>query len=201
MGLDFTVRPVKNLQLKTSFLLDDMVISKIGTGYWSNKTAFNVAVLTALPGGIDLGMEYARVEPYTYTHFNNQNSYTSDSSLIGSVLLPNSDKTSLVCNWWFGGRYPLKLSLGYTRHGDNVLDKTTGKVIKDVGGDPNYGFVFGDSQTVTFLDGVRNDYLSADISTNYEIIRGFSVGLFYQYLVNNEKSEHRFRINFNLGDF
>ncbi|MEI6091199.1 MAG: hypothetical protein WCR42_12155 [bacterium] len=201
MGLDFTIRPIKNIQIKSSFLLDDMVISEIGTGYWSNKTAFNLAVLTALPCGIDLGMEYARVEPYTFTHFNNQNSYTSDSSMIGSILLPNSDKTSIVCNWWFGGRYPLKMALGYIRHGDNEVDKTTGKVLRNVGGDPNYGHVFGDSETVTFLDGVRRDYISAELSSNYEIVRGINIGLYYQFLVNNEESEHRFRINFNLGDF
>ncbi len=201
MGLDFTIRPVNNLQLKSSFLLDDMVISRIGTGYWSNKTAFNFAVLAALPGGIDLGVEYARVEPYTYSHFNNQNSYTSDSSMIGSILLPNSDKSSLVCNWWFGGRYPLKLILGYIRHGDNIVDKVTGKVIKNVGGDPNYGFIYGDPEEVTFLDGNRKEYLSTEISTNFEVVRGFNIGCYYQYLFNNETAEHRFRINFNLGDF
>lgn len=201
MGLDFTIRPIKNLQIKSSFLLDDMVFSEIGTGYWSNKTAFNFAVLTALPGGMDLGVEYARVEPYTYTHFNNQNSYTTDSSMIGSVLLPNSDKTSLVCNWWFGGRYPLKLIMSYNRHGENVIDKITGKVLRNVGGDPNYGFVYGDAEKVTFLDGVRRDYISAELSTNYEIVRGINIGLYYQYLVNNDLSEHRFKVNFNLGDF
>jgi len=201
MGFDFTVRPVKNIQLKSSFLLDDMVLSKIGTGYWSNKTAVNFAVLTALPGGIDLGVEYAKVEPYTFTHFNNQNSYTSDSALIGSVLLPNSDKTSLVCDWWFGGRYPLKLVLGYTRHGDNVIDKATGKVLRDVGGDPNYGFKNEDSQTVTFLDGVRNDYISAELSSCYELVRGIRIGLDYQFIIKNEQFENRIRLNFNLGDF
>jgi hypothetical protein len=201
MGFDFTIRPIKNLQIKSSFLLDDIVISEIGTDYWSNKTAFNFAVLTALPGGIDLGLEYARVEPYTYSHFNNQNSYTSDSSMIGSVLLPNSDKTSFVCNWWFGGRYPLKINLGYIRHGDNVVDKATGKVTKNVGGDPNDGFVYGDSYTVTFLDGIRKEYLSAEISTNYEVIRGFNIGFYYQYMVGTELAEHKFRINFNIGDF
>ena len=62
MGFDFTVRPMKNLILKGAYLLDDLIFSKIGTDYWSNKSAFSFGGMYALPA-MNVAIEYARVQP------------------------------------------------------------------------------------------------------------------------------------------
>ena len=83
----------------------------IGKNYWGNKSAFNIGAMAALAGGFDAGIEYSRIEPYTYSHFNRQNSMTNDGFLFSTYLMPNSDKYSLFMDWWWGNRYPLELEI------------------------------------------------------------------------------------------
>jgi hypothetical protein len=202
MGIDITIRPMKNLSLKGSFLLDDLVFSEIGTDYWSNKTAWNIAAITTLNCGIDVGIEYSKIDPFTYTHFNNQNSYTNDSAMIGNDLLPNSDRATLLINYWYGQRYPIQLNLSYTRHGENVYDDE-GTLIENVGGNPNLGHDGMNAWDAPFLAGTRNDYISTDISTSFEISRGLSIGAMYRYnyFVDKSNDDHVFRIFFKLNEF
>jgi hypothetical protein len=200
MGGDLTLRPLAGLQLKASYLLDDVVFSEIGKSYWSNKSAWNAAVIASLPGAIDLGIEYSRIEPYTFSHFNQKNSVTSDSLIVGSYLLPNSDETSILMQWWWGGRYPLEARLSYMRHGKNIYD-TNGNLIKNVGGDPLLVRRSEDPFTVSFLDGEREDIFSASIQTGWEIIRGFNLHGIYTYRNIDGVSYNSIRVLFRFEDF
>lgn len=175
MGFDFTIRPIDNLQIKASYLLDDLVFNEIGTGYWSNKAAWNIAILTSFIDGFELGAEYTRIEPYTFSHYNYQNSYTNDGRLYGSIIPPNSDLTSLVLKYWWGERYPLKLTITNFRHGENILDQS-GNLVTNVGSDPFKVFVWGrDKFNVTFLEGNQINEISTKFSFAYEFIRNFTV--------------------------
>ncbi|OGU60185.1 MAG: hypothetical protein A2X64_02960 [Ignavibacteria bacterium GWF2_33_9] len=207
MGMDFVIRPIRNLQIKSSFLLDDIIMEKIGTGYWSNKTAFNIAAITSLEFNTDIGVEYARVEPYTYTHFNHQNAYTNDSMMLGSFLLPNSEQYGLLMQYWWGQKFPLKFKLTYTRHGENIYDPS-GNLIRNVGGDPRWGFRFenpdtgfqGDSPTVKFLDGNLIQTLAAEINFGYEVINNLALFLNYRYANCGCSDEHNFRFFVQLNE-
>ena len=201
MGMDLTLRPLDGLQFKATYLLDDIIISEIGNDYWSNKSAWNVGLTYALPGlGADLNFEYARVEPYTFSHFQYQNSMTNDSALYGSYLLPNSDETSLGLNWWYGGRYPLSIRCSYMRHGKNIYDEE-GNVIKNVGADPLLAKRSEDSMKATFLDGDRTNVFSFEIKSGWEIITDFNIQL--AYTLRNIDSEvfHYGRVIFRFEDF
>ncbi len=188
MGITATVRPIKHLQIKTSWFLDDIQFSKIGTGYWGNKTAWNIAGLTSIINNLDCGIEYSRVEPYTYTHFNSQNSNTNDSILFSSMLLPNSDRWSLVFQYWFGHRYPIKLSMNYTRHGANIYDSDN-NLIFNAGADPLQSIRWAeDSDTIEFLSGDLHKIFSVELSVGLEIIRGFNLYLTYYYQKNNNSN-------------
>ncbi len=208
MGLDFTIRPIRKIQIKSSFLLDDIIIEKIGEGFWSNKTAFNAGITTSHIKNLDLGFEYARVEPYTFSHFNYQNSVTNDSLQIGSFIPPNSEEWSIAANWWFGGRYPLRISFSYLRHGDNIYD-ADGKLLKNVGGDVRYARrnadpgagIAGDSETVKFLDGNLSKVFRVYLTCGIELWRGFN--LHGQYLFSNDgrNDSHKFVLTFRFDDF
>jgi len=202
MGFDATIRPFKNIELRSTLMLDDYNFSEIGKGYWSNKIAYNVAALYSLPFNIDIGAEYARVEPYTFSHFNYQNSYTNDSVLIGSILQPNSEQYSLLFQYWWGNRYPLLVSINYTRHGANVYD-STGNMIKNVGGDPNItrrdpdpatGFAGDPYYGVKFLDGNMQETLSLNVNFTMEIIRNLNISAIYNLQMRNDIANHFFRI-------
>ncbi|HPD33854.1 MAG TPA: hypothetical protein PKV40_05890 [Candidatus Kapabacteria bacterium] len=202
MGFDATLRPLKNIELRSTLLLDDYNFSEIGKGYWSNKIAYNIAAIYSLPFNLDIGAEYARVEPYTFSHFNYQNSYTNDSILIGSILQPNSEQYSILFQYWWGNRYPLQLSINYTRHGANVYD-STGKLIKNVGGDPNItrrdpdpaiGFPGDPYYGVKFLDGNLQETLSLKVNFTMEIIRNLNISAVYNLQVQKDNTNHYFRI-------
>lgn len=201
MGLDWKIRPVQGLQIVGSFLLDDIIFSEIGTGYWSNKFAYNFGLSYSGLFGF-LGVEYARVEPYTYSHFNPQNSYTNDRLLIGSYIYPNSDMLSLVYRFYFlGNRYPWYIRLGYERHGENIYDEN-GELIYNVGSDPLQTRRPEDNYYVTFLDGNRMDAAIVQLNFAYEIIRNFKLELltFFKFQENG-LSYSNFRLIFSFRDF
>jgi hypothetical protein len=206
MGMQFVIRPVNNLQIKSSFLLDDIIFEKIGTGYWSNKTAFNIAAISSLDFNTDVGIEYSRVEPYTYSHFNYQTSYTNDSLLLGSYLLPNSEQYGLLLQYWWGEKFPVKFKLTYTQHGENITDPN-GKLIRNVGGDPRWALRFpdpktgfdGDSYQVKFLDGKLIRTVAAELNFGYEIFTNLYAFLNYKYSNCGCSQDHylRFLLTFN----
>lgn len=201
MGISGVFRPMKNLQLKASWFLDDIIISKIGTGFWSNKTAWNIAGIVALPNNLDIGIEYTRVEPYTYSHFNPQNSNVNDSILFSSMISPNSDRLTALFQFWYGERYPLKLSINYTRHGANIYDES-GELIFNAGGDPLQSIRWGkDSEKVNFLDGNLEKIFAIELSAGIEIIRGFNIQFYYNFQRKNKENLNVGRIIFRFNDF
>ncbi len=201
MGIDLTVRVFDGMQIKGSYILDDIIFSSIGTGFWGNKAAMNIAALYSTPWALDFGFEYSRIEPYTFSHFNYQNSYTNDKMMFGSSLLPNSESFAMNFKYWYGGRYPLYLNLMWQRHGDNILD-SAGNIIKNVGGDPLQTINWvRDNSKVTFLDGILRNIFYIEFGSKYEIYRGFNLGLAILNKNLNGNSQLGARVNFSFEDF
>jgi hypothetical protein len=200
MGFDATLRPFDNFQLKGSFLLDDIIISEIGKGYWSNKTAWNIASTYSFDFPLDIGVEYARIEPYTYSHFNPLNTYSSDNGLLGSVMQPNSDMIGLLVNYWIGEKYPLTFKYMRKRHGQNVYKN--GELVENVGGDINQTIRPQDKYYgIKFLDGTLLESNIFGLSFGYEIIRNFNIKVDYAYESLNNKANNYFRFILSLEDF
>ncbi len=200
MGIDATIRLIKNVQIKGTFVLDDIIISEIGKEFWSNKTAWNISLLASLPYSIDLGIEYSRIEPYTFSHFDNQNSLTNDSIIYSSYLLPNSDEILTKINWWWGNRYPLSIIVSYSRHGENVYDEN-GYLVRNVGGNVLQSRRHQDSERVKFLDGNKNERWYFELSTGYEILRGLSLFGAIVLSKKNDDSNTRFKFSLRYWDF
>ncbi len=200
MGLDFTVRPFPGFQLKGAYLLDDIIIGKIGTGYWSNKSSWNLSGMASINHDIDFGVEYSRVEPYTYTHFNRENSYTNDGLMYGSIILPNSDAWIGHIRYWWTNRYPLEIKISFIRHGANLYDEE-GELLLNVGGDPLQTRRPEDSETVEFLDGDLQKQVALDLSMGYELTRALNVKFQYSYRPDGYDYKHLFKIIMRLYEF
>lgn len=200
MGLDATIRLAKNIQFKGTFLLDDIIFGEIGKGYWANKTALNAGFIFSLIDNMNFGIEYTRVEPYTFSHFRYQNSYTNDSVLYGSYLLPNSDEFAFMIQYWLGFRYPLKARLSYKQHGANIYSGD-GQLIKNVGSDPFVVRRPEDSFFVTFLDGKKYYITSFELEFGYEFIRNFSLQVKYLAQSINGDLKHLARLILRFEDF
>ncbi len=200
LGADFTIRPFHRLQLKGSFILDDIKFEEIGKKFWSNKTAWNLSAIYIFPFNLDFGLEYSRVEPYSFSHFDSVNSYTNDGFLLGTSLLPNSDELSILLNYWIGERYPITAKINYQRHGNNIYDKN-GNLVKNVGGDPFQTRRPLDSEKVNFLDGDLSETLFLELSAGYEIFRGLNFKILYKFNISGFEQADVFRISLNFEDF
>lgn len=200
MGIDATIRLFNYLQLKGTFVLDDIIFSEIGKDFWSNKTAWNISLLASMPFAIDLGLEYSRIEPYTFSHFNNQNSLTNDSVLYSSYLQPNSDEISAKVLWWWGSRYPFAINISYSRHGENIYDEF-GKLVRNVGGDVLQSRRHEDSDRVKFLDGNKIEKFNFEISTGYEIFRGLYIYSAISWFKVNDLSNLKIKLSLRYWDF
>ncbi len=204
MGFDVTLRPLSRLQFKGSFLLDDIIFSEIGNGFWSNKTAFNASVMYVSPWDFDIGFEYARVEPYTFSHFNYLNSMTNDSMVFAGSLPPNSDEFSVLLRLWpriyETMRYPVEISLNYRQHGRNIYDEND-SLIKNVGGDAMISRRLNDPEYVTFLDGDMQYTFLLSFNTGVEILRQFSAHLNYMLKSANSDISHYVRFTLRFEDF
>ncbi len=199
LGGDMTLRPFDRFQIKGSYLLDDLIFSKIGTGYWSNKSAWNIGFIYSFPYALDAAVEYSRVEPYTFTHFDSLNAQTNDRLNFGSYLLPNSDEIAMNLYWWWGNRYPVKLKISYQRHGANYLD-SAGNLV-NVGGDIFQTRRSNDPMNVKFLDGKRINTVNLYLEFAWEIIRGFNIHGIYHYSSLNGSAGNSFRFVFRYEDF
>lgn len=201
MGLSLEVTPFRNFQVAGTWMMEDMVFSEIGKGFWGNKTAWNIGCLYALDFPVDVGIEYTRIEPYMFTHFNNTNNRTNDGKLIGTYLKPNSDELAILLRSFWFGRYPISLRVSYQRHGDNVVDDS-GKVIRNVGGDFNVNYTNTSSYRVTFLDGIRNDLFKIDLAFGFEIIKNLNFQGYYSLRkYRSGPIEHFFKVVLRLYEF
>lgn len=191
MGLSFEVNPFNGIQILGSWMLEDLIFSEIGKGFWGNKTAWNIGASYSFTFPLDVGIEYTRIEPYMFTHFNNQNSRTSDGKLIGTSLQPNSDEISFFVRAFLFTRYPLTIRIGYVRHGANVVDDS-GRIVRNVGGDFDVNHSVTDSWIVSFLDGIRNDQFTFDFSYGINFLRNLNLRFFYQF--RKPKNQHAINI-------
>lgn len=215
LALDMTLRPWSGLQAKGNFIIDDMRIPELGKDWWANKFAWNIGVMIvpstmgwSVP--IDATLEYSRVEPYTFSHFDYQNAATQDGRLFAGHLQPNSDELTAQLRYWTGNRYPLALTAIWRRHGANTYDAQE-QLITNVGGSAlstlryNSNFVPIDSERVTFLGGELQQRLFLTVSYGIEIVRQWSVHTFYQFATLSTlgvvTTAHNARIQLRFEDF
>lgn len=201
MGADFTYRPFNNFELKGSYLLDDIIFSEIGNDFWSNKSAYNIGFWYTPEIDIDLGLEYSRVEPYTFSHFNYQNAVLNDDRILMGYQPPNSEKYTLATRYWWGGRYPLKVDFEYLRHGRNIVEGDS--LVLNVGGDALQTRRPQDNERVNFLDGDQNFIFSTQVDFTFEITRNLNLGLIYRLNYNeiDRTTNHFLRARLRFWEF
>jgi len=102
ISLDLTGNLWAGGKLYAEYFIDDMTTTKSLTKYFGNKFAFLLGGHWVEPlrlQDVDLRMEYTRVEPFVYTHWDSINIYTHYDQIIGSSLGPNADGLFLQIGW------------------------------------------------------------------------------------------------------
>lgn len=171
MYLAASAVPVRGVMLEGEFMLDDLIFSQIGKGYWGNKTAWRLgARLTAVPlEFVDAGISYTRLEPYVYSHFNSTNAYRHDGSMLAaSGLEPNSYMIDLDLAFHPSANLSIRLNAGFGQHGAN--ETRDGMVVRNVGGDVLRTFDTLSVPEVVFLDGTLESLTNLSGDVEFEVL-------------------------------
>ncbi|MBN1542745.1 hypothetical protein JW992_11420 [candidate division KSB1 bacterium] len=120
LSIDFTWFPRRGWKLYGEWFIDDMTSTQPLFKYFGNKFAFLLGGMVTAPIGIQdlsLFLEYARIEPYVYSHHDSINIYTHYDKIIGHWLGPNSDTWYLAAGYQLGKDLYLQGSLERLRKG------------------------------------------------------------------------------------
>ena len=133
LGFDLAVRPWNGGMVYGALMIDDLNYSTLGdTSYLGNqnKFAYQLGFSQILPGFGDprsgmatlASVEYARIDPFTFSHRKNWSNYTTYGAPVGYDMQSNSDRWAFQLKSWFTPRTFVRLDVDYTRHGENILD-------------------------------------------------------------------------------
>ncbi len=176
LGAHLRWRIANGIEIRGQGLIDDVVASKIGSGFWSNKFAWQLGGMWAAPFGlkdVDVSFEHTRVEPYTYSHFNSQNTFSTSGQILGAAIGPNAMSFWGQIRWAPSEKLSLELDLTLVERGENIYD-STGKLIYNAGANFELSVVNPDdgSRTYKILNGRRVNALILDATMQYELWRG-----------------------------
>jgi len=185
---DLEIIPLSNVRFYSTYLIDDIDFSKIGTKWYGNKTAFNFGinyynVISELP--ISFLFEYTRIEPYTFTHHLVERNYTNLGYSLATEQPPNSYRIDYGINFAPNPKFEILAIYSFTKWGKNFLSNN--KII-NVGGDINFGKRLEDSDYVSFLDGNVETINNLKIFTYYELIRNIKFSAMFNYTKSSNKN-------------
>jgi len=147
---DIEVHPLPHLRLYGELFIDDMRTGKLGSDYIGNKFAYLAGAGISDPlniPDIDLTIEYARLDPFVYTHIYQINTYKNWNSSLGYWLPPNSEALLIDLTWQPYYTFTAGLSAEIARHGENTDAVNAGG---DIDTPPDY-----QQMTAPFLAGHR----------------------------------------------
>jgi hypothetical protein len=159
--------------------MDDVIFSRVGTGWWGNKFAWQFGAFWAAPFGVrdlDIAAEYTHVEPFMYSHFNTQNAFTTSGEIIGSSIGPNAKRYWGQLRWSPTSKLRFDLSIALLQRGENIYD-STGSLITNVGADVEVT-VRNDAENeaaYSILGGRRVNAMTIEGAVHYEVWRGIQV--------------------------
>jgi capsule assembly protein Wzi len=188
LGFDLQAHPLRGLEVFGSWTIDDVDFTQWGNDWWGNKFIWQGGIIaSALIPNSDIGLEYTRVEPYIYTHFFENNTYTHDGYVIGAEIPPNSDQVYVSFTHWLSSRIHIGANYRFRRHGENVSD-SEGNIIENNGADPAFTRVRErDSEYAAFLEGPRLEQHLAGLRVRYEPLRNYVLELHYLYLMEDRE--------------
>ncbi len=183
---DCIVRIGRSGLLYGELLIDDMKLSTLGEGDPGNKfgVVIGAKLLDTGLDGLTSGIEYARLDPYVYTHFYPVNRYSNWTSSLGSDLAANSDR--LRCRLRYRPRRNVELRVEIDRHRRGT-----------VGADPYDSVERNHKGSVRFLDGNPESWISAGSRFSWEPAVGVVLGA--GWISNDRRSFVRDRFYLEAG--
>ena len=128
LSFDATFTRLPNITLYGEWTIDDMTSSKSWSNYFGNKFAWVFGGRWADPftlKNVDLRVEYGRISPYVYTHWDSINIYTHYDKIIGHWLGPNADTFIIELGWQLGRDFRIEVNAEHVRKGKGDANTVT----------------------------------------------------------------------------
>lgn len=187
--LDIQTKFIKNIELQGTFFLDENILSNLSDlKLYTNKTAYQVGGFWYEAFGIQdlsLILEYTRIRPFMYTHFDVENNYSSHGVSLGHRIGPNADELLTRLAYNVSQNLRFELEHRFVRKGENEYDDE-GILVRNVGSDIfiTHGDVPDNTQTF-FLDGVRVNKNLVKLGLRIEPLKDFIFDISYNYLITD----------------
>ncbi|MEA3286943.1 MAG: hypothetical protein U9Q77_06165 [Candidatus Marinimicrobia bacterium] len=181
MAIDFKWRVLPGLTSYGTWFFDELDFWKLFSGWWGNKFVFQLGAtyfpVANLPS---VNIEYTAARPWTYSHLNPVNSYTSAGRLLGLQDGPNTTRLSMSANWLFGPKLFIQAEINLlTRGNDPGADVLTSYTERGAFDEEDGNFLSGELETETRSSIAMNYYLSRTVQMNVAIMNGtlYEVGV------------------------
>jgi hypothetical protein len=121
LGIGGSWVAVDGARLYGQFLLDELRVSEIGSGWWGNKWGWVLGADVAGVGSNHLSVqaEVARLRPFLYNHFYRPNAYLHYRDPLGHPAGPNAYDVTLSAQYDPASRWQAGLQAAWTRRGRN----------------------------------------------------------------------------------
>ncbi len=176
---DLRTHFLHNLELTGTILYDDFNLPDLFSGKWSDRYGWQAGMYYAdmfdIPNTA-LMVEYTRIQPYVFSHGRSRDdNYTSLGRLIGTPIGPNADNLFFGLDYWPLRNLTFSLRVNLMRKGLNVVD-STGRLIRNVGGDVFQPHRDTDPEMITFLDGNLEKVRTVQVGAVWEIVNQWWLG-------------------------
>lgn len=199
---DFKTKFIKNVEFQGTFFVDDDEQFAILTGgsTRSQKYVYQIGTMIYEPfiKNLSFTLEYTKIRPYTYTHYDIRDNYTAYGVNLGHRIGPNADElfsriTYNISDW---GRINLEYS--HVRKGNNIYD-ANGNLVTNVGGDIAQGHRTGiDPEEAPFLAGNRVNTDAIGLNFRWIPIRNYIFDFYYGYTIQNHITDG-FKKDYSFG--
>ncbi len=171
IGADFKANLFKKVQAYGQLLVDEFNFGKMrgdSTGWWGNKTGVQLGLKyidVANISNLDLQLEWNRVRPFTYTHFDSVSNYTHYNQALAHPLGANFNEVIGIVRYQPTGKLNLMGRIIYWTQGlDSANGRNFGSDIFRLNDDQryySYGFKTG--------GGVKSTGVNASLLATYEV--------------------------------
>ncbi len=177
IGADFKINLLKRGQVYGQLLLDEFNLSKMRqqAGWWGNKTGIQLGAKyldVASVKNLDMQVEWNRVRPFTYSHFDSISSYSHYNQPLAHPLGANFNEYILLFRYQPVNRLQMQARLIYWKQGVDSTGYNSGGNIFRLNGDGRtreFGY--------SLYNGLSRNVMNASLQITYEIKENIFIDL------------------------
>ena len=120
MAIDFKWRALPGLTSYGTWFFDELDFWKLFSGWWGNKFVFQLGATYYPKANLpSINLEYTAARPWTYSHSNPVNSYTSAGRIFGLQDGPNTQAWRVRSDWQINQKLFMRAEVAHIQCGDD----------------------------------------------------------------------------------